>query len=223
MESNYDDVGSLSDLSISDSDPGSEYDDELKVPEVEPSTWAEIRNFGSGEAANRLADVSHHTLLSTSFATPVDASVNASTSKAFDDNSEKIMDCCGRATVALGLEKLCLLLHGSALKAQLGSVAQHTYSSEPAEKQRASWGSNAGEYCTRNLLLDAVSLKRIETRVGRGAKHSKSTRVASANEQTESMNSSNFTSNEIPAQIDPKLFLSCKDANATIQVRSDET
>ena len=223
MESNSDDVVSLSDLSISDSDRGSEYEDGLKAPEVEPSTWAEIRNFGSGEAANRLADVSHHTLLSTSFATPVDASVNASTSKAFDDNSEKIMDCCGRATVALGLEKLCLLLHGSALKARLGSVAQHTYSSEPAEKQRASWGSNAGEDCTRNLLLDAVSLKRIETRVGRGAKHSKSTRVASANEQTESMNSSNFTSTEIPAQIDPKLFLSCKDANATIQVRSDET
>ena len=74
------------------------------------------------EAANRLADVSHHTLLSTSFATPVDASVNASTSKAFDDNSEKIMDCCGRATVALGLEKLCLLLHGSALKARLEAL-----------------------------------------------------------------------------------------------------
>ena len=48
MESNSDDVVSLSDLSISDSDPGSEYEDELKVPEVEPSTWAEIRNFGSG-------------------------------------------------------------------------------------------------------------------------------------------------------------------------------
>ena len=223
MESSSDDVVSLSDLSISDSDRGSEYEDELKVPEVEPSTWAEIRNFGSGEAANRLADVSHHTLLSTSFATPVDASVNASTSKAFDDNSEKNMDCCGRATVALGLEKLCLLLHGSTLKAPSGSVAQHTCSSEPAEKQRASWGSNAGEDYTRNLLLDAVSLKCIETRVGRGAKHSKSSRVATANEQPESANSSNFTSNETPAQIDPKLFLSCKDANATIQVRSGET
>ena len=221
MESNYDDVVSLSDLSISDSDPGSEYEDELKVPEVEPSTWAEIRNFGSGEAANRLADVSHHTLLSTSFATPVDASVNASTSKAFDDNSEKIMDCCGRATVALGLEKLCLLLHGSALKAPVGSVAQNTHSSEPAEKLRASWGSNAGDDYTRNLLLDALSLKCIERRVGRGAKHSKSARVA--NEQPESMNSSKFTSKDIPAQIDPKLFLSCKDANATIQVRSGET
>ena len=82
MESSSDDVVSLSDLSISDSDRGSEYEDELKVPEVEPSTWAEIRNFGSGEAGKRLADMSHHTLLSTSFAPPVDASVNAATNKA---------------------------------------------------------------------------------------------------------------------------------------------
>lgn len=223
MGSNSDDVVSLSDLSISDSDRGSEYEDELKALEVEPSTWAEIRHFGPGEAANRLADISHRTLLSASFAPPVDASVNASTSKALDDNGEKNMDFCGRATVALGLEKLCLLLYGSALKAPFGSVAQNTYSSELAEKLRASWGSNVGEDCTKNLLLDAVSLICIERRVGRGAKHSKSTRVASANEQPETMNVSSFTSKDIPAQIDPKLFLSCKDANATIQVRSGET
>ena len=223
MESYSDDVVSLSDLAISDSDLGSEYEDGLKAPEVEPSTWAEIRNFGSGGAASRLADMSHLTLLSTSFAPPVDASLNMSTSKALDDNSEKNMDCCGRATVALGLEKLCLLLHGSAMKATFGSVAQNTYTSEPAEKLRASWGSNAGEDYTRDLLLDTLSLKCIEGRVGRGAKHSKSARVASANKQPESMNSSTFTSKDIPAQIDPKLFLSCKDANATIQVRSGET
>tara|TARA_B110000977_G_scaffold31970_1_gene42372 strand:+ start:1156 stop:1998 length:843 start_codon:yes stop_codon:yes gene_type:complete len=218
MESSSDGDVSLSDLSIADNEIDSEYEDELKVPEVEPSTWVEIRNCGRDEAANRLlADVSYHMLLSTSSTPPVDASAITSTSDAFDNNNQKSMDCCGRATVALGLEKLCLLLHGSALKAPLESAAQDIWSSEPTEKLRASWGNKISNDLSTSLSLTASSLKCIETRVGRGGKHSKSTRVASAHKQAVS---TIFTSN-IPAQVDPKLFLSCKDANATSQVRSE--
>ena len=193
MESSSDGDVSLSDLSIADNEIDSEYEDELKVPEVEPSTWVEIRNCGRDEAANRLlADVSYHMLLSTSSTPPVDASAITSTSDAFDNNNQKSMDCCGRATVALGLEKLCLLLHGSAMKVPMGS-----------EKQK--------------IKLTSSTMRCIEARVGRGGKHSKSTRVASAHKQAIS---TTFTSN-IPAQVDPKLFLSCKDANATSQVRRE--
>ena len=181
MESSSDGDVSLSDLSISDTDIDSDQEEEGKGPEVESSTWVEIRNC---EAANRLAEV-----LSTTSTPPVDASA---TSDALDNNNQKSLDCCGRATVALGLEKLCLLLHGSAMKVPMGS-----------EKQK--------------IKLTSSTMRCIEARVGRGGKHSKSTRVASAHKQAIS---TTFTSN-IPAQVDPKLFLSCKDANATSQVRRE--
>lgn len=182
MESSSDGDVSLSDLSISDTDIDSDQEEEGKGPEVEPSTWVEIRNC---EAANRLAEV-----LSTTSTPPVDASA---TSDALDNNNQKSLDCCGRATVALGLEKLCLLLHGSAMKVPMGS-----------EKQK--------------IKLTSSTMRCIEARVGRGGKHSKSTRVASAHKQAIS---TTFTSN-IPAQVDPKLFLSCKDANATSQALVEE-
>jgi hypothetical protein len=221
MESSSDDVVSLSDLSISDSDLGSECEDELNILKLEPSTWEEIRNFGRDEAAKRLAEVSYHMLLSTNSVPHVDASAITSTSDALDYNSQTCMDCCGRATVDLGLEKLCLLLHRSALnalKVPLESVANDICSSESAEKLKVFWGNNIGQEVSRSLSLTASSLKCIEARVGQGGKHSKLICKASPCDKPNSIRS-NFAS-IIPAQVDPKLFFSCKDVNATNQVRS---